>query len=178
MASFQIGIPLTSTSGLGLSVCMAEGRGFVESIDPQGSVWEWNSNASPEVRIFPGDRIDACKVRGNNIQNLVFAILQVTKPAIHTVTVKSPYGLIVKKRQGSDKAFFVVNSVLTSGSIWKWNKDSPDERVSGGDIVGAVDGIPGTEAEVQEMLSNGPGEEKELMIFHYPDENWIGLVDP
>merc|ERR1719240_179714 len=97
MASFQIGIPLMPTSSLGLGVCMAEGKGFVESIDPQGSLWEWNYNACPELRIFPGDRIDAFKVKENHVQNLIIAILQITKPAVHTVTVKSPYGLVVKE---------------------------------------------------------------------------------
>merc|ERR1719231_394161 len=137
---------MTSTSGLGLAVCMAEDRGYVKWIDPDGSVAQWNSQVAPEFKVALGDRIDGFKVRGRGLQKLFQGneflhvdsraiVLIVAKPSIHTVRGTAPYGISRKQRTGSDETFFVVSKVHPVGSIPQWNEEFPDMRVSVGDIV-------------------------------------------
>merc|ERR1712007_237350 len=177
MPSVAIGIPVT-TYGVGLDICMAEGKCFVKGIDPKGSVSEWNANTCPEMQVLPGDRIDSYKVKGHTAQTLVTGkefkcmrsravVLASTRPTIHSVRGMFPFGIGTKMKAGFDKAFFVVSSISPPGSIWKWNMDHPDQIVSVCDIVLAVDGVKGTAAEIFDMLSNDRSEEKELLILHY-----------
>merc|ERR1712137_997573 len=180
MGALQIGIPVTSASGFGLAVCMAEGRGLVERIDPDGSVAQWNSSVAPEIQVDLGDRIDGFKVKGQSLRKLISGneflelksraiVLQVTKPSTYTVRGRAPFGIAVKKRPNCDKAFFVVSSVLPDGSIERWNAQFPNMQVSAGDVIRAVNGVKGLAVEVQKMLGNEPDEEKEFLVFHYPN---------
>merc|ERR1712137_1279973 len=157
---------------------MADGRGLVERIDPLGSVARWNSMAAPENQICFGDRIEGFKVKGQSSRNLISGkeflkvksravVLEVTKPSIYGVKANAPYG-IGMMRPDKDKTFFVVSHIYPTGSIEKWNEEFPDMLVSIGDIVREVDGIKGSAAEVQRMLANEPDEEKELLVFHFP----------
>merc|ERR1712137_262597 len=168
---------------MGLAVCMAEDRGFVEGINPDGSVAQWNSGVAPAMQICLGDRIDGFKVKGQGMKKLIkgneflnakkmrkrAVVLQFTKPSIHTVKAKLPYGLGWKRRLNSDKTFFVVGEVYPEGSIQQWNEKFPDSQVSIGDIVRGVNGVKGSASEVKKMMADDPDEEKELLIFHYPD---------
>jgi len=175
------GIPLTSTSGIGLAVCMAEGRGLVEWIDPDGPVAQWNSAVAPEMQVDVGDRIDGFHVKGmKSMKKLIkgnefldiknrAVVLQFTKPSIYTVKGKAPYGIQVKRKRFSDLTFFVVNSVLSTGSIEQWNNEFPHMQVSVGDVVREVNGVEGSSSEVQMMLASSSVEEKDLLVFHYPD---------
>jgi len=157
----------------------AEGRAFVERIDPLGDVAQWNSTVAPETQVGFGDRIEGFKVKGQSPQQLISGkeflhvksravVLQVTKPSIYSVKGKAPYGIGMKKRPDSDKTFFVVSHLYPTGSIEEWNEEFPDMPVSIGDIVREVNGVKGSAAEVQNMLANDPDEEKELLIFHFP----------
>merc|ERR1719454_190018 len=176
--TFQIGIPVTSPSGFGLEICMADGRGLVERIDPLGDVAQWNGMVAPETQVGFGDRLEGFKVKGQSSQKLISGkefmhvksravVLEVTKPSIYSVRGKAPYG-IGMKRPDTDKTFFVVSHLYPTGSIEKWNEEFPDMPVSIGDIVREVDGVKGSAVEVQNMLANAPDEEKELLIFHFP----------
>merc|ERR1712007_226398 len=113
-------------SGLGMSIMLAQGRAFVERINPHGSVWDWNSNVPPELEICIGDRIDGYRVKGQQEMKLCSGIeleslyamftnttlkslpcraivLDVTKPCVYCVTAKSPFGISAGM---SNKAFF------------------------------------------------------------------------
>jgi len=175
----QIGIPVTSPAGLGLGFCIADGRSFVEGIDPLGSVAQWNGTADPETQIGFGDRIESFKVKGQSAQKLVSGrellhmerravVLKVTKPSIYSVKAKAPYGIPVKRKPDNDKTFFMVRALRLDGSIEKWNEEFPDRPVSIGDIVREVNGVEGSAAEVQKMLVTDPDEEKDLLIYHFP----------
>jgi len=177
--TIQIGIPVTSASGFGLDVCMVEGRGLVERIDPLGAVAQWNTMAAPETQIGLGDRIEGFKVKGQSSQKLISGkefshvtssrvLLEVTKPSIYSVKAKAPFGIGMKRRANSDKTYFVVSHLNPTGSIEEWNKEFPEMPVSIGDIVREVDGVQGSAAEVQQMLANDPDKEKALLIFHFP----------
>jgi len=159
---------------------MAEGRGYVEGIDPRGSVAQWNSEVAPEIQVCLGDRIDAFEVKGQGCQKLTngmeflhvksrAVVLNVTKPSMYIVKGKAPFGLGIKRRPNFDKAFCVVNTVFPTGSIRQWNNKFPDRRVSVGDVVREVNGVKGSAVEVRRMLTDDPDEEKELLVFHYPD---------
>jgi len=161
--------------GHGLKLCRAAGHVFVEDVDPDGSVWDWNSKASPEVQILQGDRINSYKMRGELERKLVTGkelqavsnqafILNLTKPSPRSVVVKRPLGITVKKHQ-NDQAFFVIDAIK-SGSIQKWNKDNPDKLIVAGDIISAVNGVKGTQAEVVKMLADAKNQgETKLLIF-------------
>merc|ERR1719240_891206 len=171
--NLRIGIPTTLTPHFGLALCVFEGKGYVEGIDPHGSVGQWNSEVAPEIQVCIGDRINAFEVKGQGLQKLTSGkeflyvksraiVLKVTKPSIYTVKGKSPFGLGMKLRLDSHKTFFVV-------SIQQWNKEFPDRQVSAGDVVREVNGVKGSAGEVLKMLANDPDEEKELLVFHYPN---------
>merc|ERR1719502_1704325 len=141
---------MTSSSGFGLAVCMAEGcmaegRGFVERIDPHGSVAQWNSAVAPEVQVGLGDRIEGFKVKGEGFKKLVNGnefvhlknraiVLKFTKPMVYTVKGKAPYGIGMLRKRNCDKAFFVVSRVHPVGSMEQWNKEFPDMQVSAGNV--------------------------------------------
>jgi len=175
MTVVPVGVYLKPKFGHGLKVCMAAGHGFVEDVDPEGSVWDWNSKASSEVQILQGDRINSYKVRGELERKLVTGkelqlvsdhafILNLTKPSPRIVVVKRPLGITVKKYK-NDQAFFVIDAIK-SGSIQKWNKEYPDKLVAVGDIISAVNGVKGTQAEVVKMLAHAKNQgETKLLIF-------------
>merc|ERR1712007_122891 len=134
----------------------------------------------PENQVALGDRIDGFKVKGRGFKKLSHGnellhvksravVLQVTKPLIYTIKAKAPYGVGMRRRPNHDKAFFVVSIVYTAGSIRQWNEENPDMRVSVGDIVTEVNGVRCSAIEVNNMLLSDPDEEKELLVFHYPD---------
>jgi len=179
--TIQIGIPVTSPAGFGLDVCMADGRSLVEGIDPLGSVAQWNSTAAPETQVRLGDRIETFKVKGQSSQKLISGkellhmnrravVLKVSKPSIYSVKAKAPYGIGWKRKSDTDKTFFVV-SALSPGSIEKWNEEFPDMPVSIGDIVREVNGVEGSAMEVLKMLASDPDEEKNLLVYHFPQHN-------
>lgn len=160
---------------------MAEGSGYVDSINPVGAVDQWNSESSPEMQICVCDRIDAYHVKGKDPRTLRSGreleqidcraiVLKLAKPSIYTVTIKAKFGMSTKTKRDPDfdKPFFVIATILPVGSIAQWNKDCPDKLVSVGDIVRAVNGVKGTAREVQHMLATSSDEPKELLIFHYP----------
>merc|ERR1712137_580166 len=120
-----------------MGVCMAEGHGVVEGIDPNGSVAQWNSAGPPESQVSLGDRIDGFKVKGRSLQKLIngdelskvksrAVVLQLVKPTIYTVKGKAPYGLGTRRKPNTDKTFYVVGNVYPEGSIEKWNNENPD----------------------------------------------------
>merc|ERR1719502_2195254 len=147
---------MTSSSGFGLAVCMAEGcmaegRGFVERIDPHGSVAQWNSAVAPEMQVSLGDRIEGFKVKGQGFKKLVNGneflhvksralVLQFTKPVMYYVKGKAPYGVGMLRKRNSDSLFFVVSRIRNSGCIKQWNKEFPDMQVSIGDVIREVNG--------------------------------------
>merc|ERR1712137_142704 len=96
-------------------------------------------------------------------------VLQFTKPSIYTVKGKAPYGISTKRAPNSDKTFFVVSKISQEGSIGQWNEEFPSRRVSIGDVLLEVNGVKGSASEVQTMLAHDPDEEKEILVFHYPD---------
>merc|ERR1712007_292794 len=96
-------------------------------------------------------------------------VIQITKPSNYTMKGKGPYGIAAKRKLFYDKTFFVVSKIHPVGSVHQWNKEFPDMRVSIGDVVREVNGLQGSSSEVQMMMASNPGEEKELLIFHYPD---------
>merc|ERR1719284_974733 len=126
--TLQIGIPVTSTSGFGLAVCMVGDKCFVTRIDPHGSVAQWNSAVAPELQVGLGDRIDGFKVKGEGFKKLVDGneffhlknrslVLQFTKPLMFTVKAKAPYGVGMLRKRNSDSLFFVVSRIQNAGSI-------------------------------------------------------------
>lgn len=177
MTPIQVGIYLKRKSGVGLRVCTAHGFYFVESVVPGGSVWDWNESASPELQICPRDRIDGFRVRGgkdrklatgNELESISCAavVLKISKPCFHAVVCTPPFGITRMKHPSRYPAFFIIHSILPSGSLQQWNQETPDESVSVGDIITGVNGVVGTSAEVHNMLRDG-GDEKELMVLHY-----------
>merc|ERR1712137_768957 len=109
-------------------------------------------------------------IKGNELLSVKSraVVLQLTKPSIYTVKGKVPFGIGLK-RHAYRKTFFVVNTVYQDGSIKQWNGEFPDRQVSAGDIIREVNGVKGSETEVATMLAKGQNEEKDLLIFHYPD---------
>merc|ERR1712137_151565 len=148
--------------GLGVDLCIADGMGFVESLRSMGSIPEWNANMSPELQIQRGDRIDAFKVLGRHRA----IILKITKPSLHVVMAKTPFG-VKMKRSDCHKAFFIVNSIVPSGNVHKWNEEYPDKLVSIGDIILGVDGVKGTANDVQQMMKMGGSELVALIVLHF-----------
>jgi len=138
-------------------------------------------HASPELQICVGDRIDAYRVDKGPEGELVTGnelsseprphalILKISKPSLHSVTAMSPCGIRINKRV-CNNGFFVVSSIMPSGSIQKWNEEHPDKCVSIGDVILGVDGVKGTASEVQNMLKGAGCQEMELMILHYPPQ--------
>jgi len=178
--TLEIGIPLTLPLGFGLSVCMAEGKGFVAGIDPRGSVAQWNSAVAPEMQVDIGDRIDGFKVKGHGFKKLVYGnefslmknravVLRFTKPSVYTVKGKGRYGIDQLRERNSDRPFFVVSKVHPVGSIRQWNEEFPDMQVSVGDVLREVNGVKGSACGVKRMLTMNPDEEKRILVFHYPD---------
>merc|ERR1712007_388785 len=138
-----------------------------------------NNTAASETQIGLGDRIEGFKVKGQSPQKLISGKefshvtssrvrLEVTKPLIYSVKGKAPYGIGIKRRADTDNTFFVVSHVNQNGSIEEWNKDFPEMPVSIGDIIREVDGVKCSAAEVQKMLAIDPDNEKELLVFHFP----------
>jgi len=175
MTAVPVGVYMKPKFGHGLKVCTAAGHSYVEDVDPEGSVWDWNSKASSEVQILKGDRINSYKMKGDLERKLVTGkelqaiydhafILNLTKPSPRILVVKRPLGITVKKYQ-KDQAFFVIDDIK-SGSIQKWNKEHPDKLVAVGDIISAVNGVKGTQAEVVKMLADAKNQgETKLLIF-------------
>merc|ERR1712007_68856 len=141
---------------------------------------QWNSEVAPEIQVCLGDRIDAFEVKGQGLQKLSSGmeflhvksravVLKVSRPSIYIVKGNAPFGVGMKRRPNFDKTFYVVSTVFSVGSIQQWNKEFPDRQVSAGDVVREVNGVKGSAIEVQKMLENNPDEEKELLVFHYPD---------
>merc|ERR1712137_184920 len=174
----QIGFYVDPKFGLGVDLCIADGMGFVESLRSMGSLPEWNADMSPELQIQRGDRIDAFKVKGAperglktgnefNLGRHRAVILKITKPSLHVVMAKTPFGVRTKKCD-SNKAFFLISSIVPSGSVQKWNEEYPDKLVSIGDIIMGVDGVDGTATEVQEMMKSSGSKLVALTVLHFP----------
>jgi len=177
MTSAQIGFPVDPKFGLGLNICIAHGRGFVESLHSQGSVFEWNTYTAPELQICPGDRIDAWRVKGKPETRLTAEkeldsvckkaiVLSVTKPLVNVVSVVAPFGIKTKK-DDCDKAFFLISSIAPSGSVQKWNDENPHALVSVGDIIMGINGVRCTAREVPKLLGSAGHTVVELMVLHY-----------
>merc|ERR1712137_1457214 len=163
-----------------MGVCMAEGHGVVEGIDPNGSVAQWNSAGPPETQVSLGDRIDGFKVKGRSLQKLIngdelskvksrAVVLQLVKPSIYTVKGKAPYGLATRRKRNTDKTFYVVSNVYPAGSIEKWNNENPDMCVSVGDIVREVNGVKGSGRGARYVV-NRPRRRERACDFSLPSQ--------
>jgi len=178
MTTTQIGFHVDPKFGLGLDICIVNGVGYVENVHPQGSVSEWNTCIASKLQVCRGDRIEGWKeVKGQRESRFTVEeefylvpgraiILKFTKPFFYVVSVKKPFGFKTMKAN-CNKAFFLISSIMPTGSIQKWNEENPDKLVSVGDIIVGVNGVRCTASEVPKILDSLGHTVVNFMVLHY-----------